>query len=540
VRHRVSPYGDTNQLLKGHERPQGRNSTMKMTTNVAAQQPSSSTNVPTAAATPQPPPVVSLVRVSADTDVVNIGLPLPIPGSGRPRISGAVREAAAQCTRLIAPCLDALALIVATVVLSVPSLARVSIGTAALVGGAWILFHRLVDLDRGKRGHQVAHAVADDVMGGAWWSVLAVAAVEIVGGHLAIPAAVGLVGTTFTVAAAAHVGFDLLWRRMADPEPVVFVGGDMSLARFERKLELEPTLHTTLASAVDPSQHGGVRAQDLASTVALLVDEQPAARVVLAAEDLALEQMSELTRVAVTQSWKVTVLPTLSGAVRSRGKLGRIGELPAIEFEFRGPSAPMRATKRVCDVVLGAVLLVAAAPLMVAVAAAVKISDGGLVFFRQERAGRGCRPFGMWKFRTMVPDAEKRLKELVDLAALADPMFKLKQDPRITRVGRFLRRTSLDELPQLINVLQGDMSLVGPRPEDARLVNQYDDEAKRVRCGMKPGITGPMQVHGRGELTFSERLQLERDYMDQYSLASDLRIMVSTVTTLLSSRHGAF
>ena len=131
----------------------------------------------------------------------------------------------------------------------------------------------------------------------------------------------------------------------------------------------------------------------------------------------------------------------------------------------------------------------------------------------------------MLKFRTMVADAEERLAELVDLAKLEEPAFKIPDDPRVTRVGRFLRRTSLDELPQLINVLAGSMSLVGPRPEEEAVVALYD-ERQRARLGVKPGVTGPMQVYGRSDLTFEERLAMERDYLDNLSIITDLAILM--------------
>ena len=144
----------------------------------------------------------------------------------------------------------------------------------------------------------------------------------------------------------------------------------------------------------------------------------------------------------------------------------------------------------------------------------------------------------MLKFRTMVSDAEKRLGELVDLDRLEEPVFKIRNDPRVTRVGRFLRRTSLDEIPQFINVLKGAMSLVGPRPEEEAVVALYDDR-QRMRLSVKPGLTGPMQVYGRGDLTFEERLALERDYLDNLSVAGDLAILLRTPSAVFRG-HGAY
>ena len=131
-----------------------------------------------------------------------------------------------------------------------------------------------------------------------------------------------------------------------------------------------------------------------------------------------------------------------------------------------------------------------------------------------------------------------RISEVVSVTELREPMFKLREDPRVTRVGRFVRRTSLDELPQLFNVLVGQMSLVGPRPEEVWLVERYD-ETQRFRLQMRPGLTGPMQVHGRGELNFQERMAVEREYVENYSLRKDLKILLRTVSTILGAR-GAY
>jgi lipopolysaccharide/colanic/teichoic acid biosynthesis glycosyltransferase len=144
----------------------------------------------------------------------------------------------------------------------------------------------------------------------------------------------------------------------------------------------------------------------------------------------------------------------------------------------------------------------------------------------------------MLKLRTMLVDAEAVLPTLVQFEALDEPVFKLARDPRVTRLGRFLRRTSLDELPQLLNVLKGHMSLVGPRPEQVELVRRYRPE-HLFRLAVKPGLTGPMQVYGRGRLSFEERLAVERDYIENLSISRDLRILALTIPSVFDGR-GAF
>jgi lipopolysaccharide/colanic/teichoic acid biosynthesis glycosyltransferase/GT2 family glycosyltransferase len=198
--------------------------------------------------------------------------------------------------------------------------------------------------------------------------------------------------------------------------------------------------------------------------------------------------------------------------------------------ETRQPpiSATQRVIKRLMDVTLTTGALLLSALPMGLIALIVRFDSAGPAIFQQTRIGHNGRPFRILKFRTMVQDAEDRLSSLVALDTLSQPAFKLKNDPRVTRVGRFLRRYSLDELPQLINVLKGEMSLVGPRPEEAAVVSRYTDDQRR-RLAIKPGITGPMQINGRGDLPFDQRLKLELDYIQHYSLGRDLMILWRTL-----------
>ncbi len=197
-----------------------------------------------------------------------------------------------------------------------------------------------------------------------------------------------------------------------------------------------------------------------------------------------------------------------------------------------------RLVKRAMDIVGALLGLAASAPLILVAGLAIKLDSPGPIFFVQTRIGEHGRPFRMVKLRTMTPQAEERLAELLDLTQLQEPAYKLRRDPRVTRVGRWLRRFSLDELPQFWNVLRGEMSLVGPRPEEARIVALYTDHQRR-RLTVKPGMTGPMQVNGRGDLSFEERLRLEIDYIEHYSLLRDVQILLQTVPAVLRGR-GAY
>jgi undecaprenyl-phosphate galactose phosphotransferase len=209
-------------------------------------------------------------------------------------------------------------------------------------------------------------------------------------------------------------------------------------------------------------------------------------------------------------------------------------------FGAESALALKRTIKLGLDFVVAGVVLVFLSPLLLAIAAYVKI-DGGPALYGQTRIGRGGRHFRCWKFRTMVVDAEQQLKYLLasDAAAAAEwaATQKLTSDPRVTGVGSLLRRTSLDELPQLLNVLHGDMSLVGPRPiVDAEAVRYADDIA--TYCTVRPGVTGLWQVSGRSETTYARRVQLDVSYVNNWSLLRDLSILLRTIPAVLL-RRGA-
>ena len=196
------------------------------------------------------------------------------------------------------------------------------------------------------------------------------------------------------------------------------------------------------------------------------------------------------------------------------------------------------ALKRAIDVVLGLALLLLAAPVVLLAAIGIVFTTGGAPFYAQERVGMHGRRFKMFKLRTMVNGAHAMRDDLMHLNEVDGPVFKIRNDPRTHPLGRFLRRTSIDELPQLINVVRGDMSIVGPRPEQLDLVERYAPE-HQFRLQVKPGITGPMQVYGRGELTFDERLAVEREYVENLSLARDIRIVLMTLPAVFGKR-GAY
>jgi lipopolysaccharide/colanic/teichoic acid biosynthesis glycosyltransferase len=194
-------------------------------------------------------------------------------------------------------------------------------------------------------------------------------------------------------------------------------------------------------------------------------------------------------------------------------------------MQVEDPHAPGRKLSRALDLVIGSLLLALAAPLLLIAAAAIKLESRGPAFYRQRRVGKDGAPFELWKLRTMVPGAEE----------MGAGIYVLEGDPRITRVGRLLRRLSLDELPNLLNVLRGDMALVGPRPTIQEQVDRYT-ERQRLRLEVKPGITGWAQVNGRTSLPWPERIELDVWYVENRSLGLDLRILARTARLLASGR----
>lgn len=224
---------------------------------------------------------------------------------------------------------------------------------------------------------------------------------------------------------------------------------------------------------------------------------------------------------------ELVVSPGIVEVAGPRLSIRPVAGLSLLHLERPAIVGARRLLKTAFDKVVGTGLVLVASPLLAGIALAVKVSSPGPVLFRQTRVGVDGREFRMLKFRSMVVDAEKRKQELLDLSDGNGVLFKMKSDPRVTRVGSVLRRFSLDELPQLFNVMKGDMSLVGPRPPLPEEVAAYDDDATR-RLRVRPGLTGLWQVSGRSDLSWEESLRLDLRYVDNWSMSLDLQILWRT------------
>jgi exopolysaccharide biosynthesis polyprenyl glycosylphosphotransferase len=325
-----------------------------------------------------------------------------------------------------------------------------------------------------------------------------------------------------------RAGMRALWRRITPAQRVLIVGDGPLAEAVVRKLQLFPDIHAEIAGRIESCSALRESLDELGQ-----VD-----RIVIACSELSEDLLESLLPFCRVRRVKLTVIPPTRGMFGTATHLTHIADLPLLDYNTWDISRATVGLKRVFDVAVAVIGLVLLSPVFLLVGLAIVLSSGRPIFFRQTRGGERGRPFQMLKFRTMVRDAEAMLPELVPFEQLDAPMFKLKADPRVTRVGRLLRRTSADELPQLVNVLRGEMSFVGPRPEQLDLVERYAPE-HQFRLQVKPGITGPMQVYGRGELTFDERLAVEREYVENLSLARDIRILLMTLPAVFGKR-GAY
>lgn len=265
------------------------------------------------------------------------------------------------------------------------------------------------------------------------------------------------------------------------------------------------------------------------------VDASQADTVILTgADEISPADMRRVGWELEARSVELIVAPALTDVAGPRIHARPVAGLPLIHVSYPTFEGAKRFYKRAFDIVGSGILILLGSPILIAVAIAVKRSGPGGIFYQQERIGRHGIAFGMLKFRSMVQDADDQLESLLDAQGTSDtPLFKVTNDPRITPVGRFLRKYSLDEIPQLFNVLLGTMSLVGPRPQREAEVALYDDAAHR-RLIMKPGMSGLWQVSGRSNLSWDDSIRLDLYYVENWSLTTDITILFRTVRAVVA------
>jgi len=324
--------------------------------------------------------------------------------------------------------------------------------------------------------------------------------------------------------------------------PVILVGDHGHVDEIAAVLRRATFLGYRVVGVLSPSTEDELTPSGL-PVLGSLDDILPALRATAAQAviftDGALPSASAFNRLArqlEDQDAQLVVVPGLTDVSAARMNLRPVAGLPLVYVERPRAALAMRWGKRLFDVVGAVLALLLAAPVMALIALAIKIEDRGPVVFKQIRVGLKGQPFGFYKFRSMGVDAEQRLAQLQNEGN--GVLFKMKSDPRVTRVGRLIRRLSLDELPQLLNVLQGQMSLVGPRPALPREVALYQQDVHR-RLDVRPGLTGLWQVSGRSDLSWDDTVRLDLYYVDNWSLLQDLMIVTRTVGAVLHPR-GAY
>jgi exopolysaccharide biosynthesis polyprenyl glycosylphosphotransferase len=323
-----------------------------------------------------------------------------------------------------------------------------------------------------------------------------------------------------------------IYRRGFGQTPVLLVGDDEGRTRLRRMMEQVPGAYA-LAGEVDLGSGAYL------ASVREMLDRTEARGVVLVgAEGLPDEELLELVHSVRLRGVALRVVPGAFALMRGRTILSEGMGLPLLEVHYPGLDNTQRTLKRVLDVTVSMVGLVLLSPLFLAVAIAVRLDSPGPVLFRQKRVGADEKVFVCYMFRSMQRDAEVRQAVLEDLNEVEGPAFKIRDDPRVTRVGRFLRRWSIDESPQLVNVLKGEMSLVGPRPLPVRDFLRME-ESHKGRLGAVPGMTGYWQTSGRSDLSFEEMVRLDLYYIENWSLSFDLKIILKTLGTVLR-RKGAY
>jgi len=361
----------------------------------------------------------------------------------------------------------------------------------------------------------------------------------------------GLFALLFTVGTAGLVvsrfarrkAMNALHRRGALLTPVVVAGGSGHVDAVAKVLRRETWLGYRVVGAVtsDRSERtpGGLPVLGSTAETVAVIEEHNIATVIFAEGSFATPADFRRTAWELEEhEIHMIVVPALTEVSSQRVDVRPVAGLPLVDVDRPQAVEAARWVKRTFDVLGSAVLLLLAAPVMGLVALAIRLEDGGPIIFRQPRVGLRGEVFECLKFRSMCVDAEARLAALVAQNEGAGPLFKMTQDPRITRVGRFIRRFSLDELPQLWNAFRGDMSLVGPRPALPKEVAEYDSDARR-RLDVRPGLTGLWQVSGRSNLSWEETVRLDLYYVDNWSMVQDLMILAKTAKAVVGS-SGAY
>jgi exopolysaccharide biosynthesis polyprenyl glycosylphosphotransferase len=328
---------------------------------------------------------------------------------------------------------------------------------------------------------------------------------------------------------------------------ILIVGANARSLRFARTLQSKPELGYRIIGFADQEWEGMEEFRSSGYDLVCSLEELPTffRKTVVDEVLIALpirsfhHNASRIAALCEEQGIMFRVLPNLFDLKRSRYWTEELEGQPMVTHHNGISEGWQLLFKRVLDFTIALLALLLLSPVLVGTAILIALTSPGPVFFIQRRVGLHKREFPVYKFRTMVVNAEQKLRELEHLNEVSGPVFKITKDPRITSVGRFLRKTSIDELPQLINVLKGDMSLVGPRPLPVRDYEGFNEDWQRRRFSVRPGITCLWQVSGRSSIPFEQWMELDLQYIDKWSLWLDLRILIQTIPAVLKGEGAA-
>ena len=379
------------------------------------------------------------------------------------------------------------------------------------------------------------------------WAVTCLVRIELATPTTLIVFAVG--ACAMSVLGRAALRMCLRWRSHSnsDSSHLVIVGTNVRAVALAKRIESQTELGYRLVGFVDEHWSGEEQFRQSGYSVVSdfegfedflkdhVVDEVIICTPLKSLYDWSSRILTQCEKQGVT----VSCVSDLFTPTIGHSRVKRFEEQTVFTVSTGGMTGPKVLIKRLIDFSVSLLLLILLAPVLLATAIAIKLSSTGPVFFVQERVGLGKRRFRLYKFRTMVADAEQRLAELERYNEVSGPVFKIKRDPRITRLGAFLRKASVDELPQLINVLKGDMSLVGPRPLPVRDYGGFTEHWHRRRFSVRPGITCLWQVDGRNSIPFERWMELDMEYIDHWSLLLDFKILVKTIPAVLKAA-GAY
>ena len=393
----------------------------------------------------------------------------------------------------------------------VSGVSEVPRGLVALLGVSWPLFGAAVVLGLARPGFLVA------------WTLV----------------------TTVTFSSAGRAAVRTRLHRIESlRQRTLIVGSGVVAGQLVEKLRFNQQFGLDPVGIVDDHVHdiGGPDIPRLGGLNELqqILPEKRIDRVIIAFSRASHEELLSCIRACRDHGVAVDVIPRLFEFLEGARSLDQVGGLPVLSIGTPRLARSAQIAKRALDLVVSTLCLIVIAPLMAVIAVAIKLDSPGPVFFHQPRVGRDSQVFRLIKFRSMYRDAEMRKAQLSSLNDVSDGvMFKLHDDPRVTPVGRLLRRFSLDELPQLVNVIRGEMSLVGPRPLIAPESDALDQDWHMRRLELRPGLTGPWQVYGRSQTPFQEMVRFDYQYVAGWSLARDVEILFATVPAILSGR-GAY